>query len=109
MRDAMGKAAARPATMGKLRLRLRRGRRWAGSELRLLLVFVIRLYQASLSLVWGPSCRYTPTCSQYAVEAIERHGVVRGTALAVWRVLRCHPLARGGHDPVPPLPHEKGG
>ena len=75
---------------------------WLGREVRLLLVFVVRLYQVSLSLLWGPSCRFTPTCSQYAIEAIERHGVWRGVALAAWRVLRCHPLARGGYDPVPP-------
>ena len=75
---------------------------WLGREVRLLLVFAVRLYQVSLSLLWGPSCRFTPTCSQYAIEALERHGVWRGVALAAWRVLRCHPLARGGYDPVPP-------
>ena len=80
---------------------------WLGHEVRLLLVFAVRLYQVSLSLLWGPSCRYTPTCSQYAVEAIDRHGVWRGVALAAWRVLRCHPLARGGYDPVPPAPRAK--
>ena len=77
---------------------------WLGREVRLLLIFAVRLYQVSLSLLWGPSCRYTPTCSQYAVEAIDRHGVWRGVALAVWRILRCHPLARGGYDPVPERP-----
>ena len=77
---------------------------WLGREVRFLLVFVVRLYQVSLGLLWGPSCRYTPTCSQYAVEAIDRHGVWRGVALAVWRILRCHPLARGGYDPVPERP-----
>ena len=76
---------------------------WLGREVRLLLVFAVRLYQVSLGLLWGPSCRFTPTCSQYAIEALERHGVWRGVALAAWRVLRCHPFARGGCDPVPPV------
>jgi putative membrane protein insertion efficiency factor len=80
---------------------------WLGREARLVLIFAIRAYQVSLSVLWGPSCRYTPTCSQYAVEAIDRHGVWRGVALAAWRVLRCHPLARGGRDPVPPAPSEE--
>ena len=79
---------------------------WLGREVRLLLVFAIRLYQVSLGLWWGPSCRYSPTCSRYAIEAIERHGVWRGVALAAWRVLRCHPLARGGYDPVSPAPRK---
>ena len=50
-----------------------------------------------------PSCRFHPTCSAYAIEAVHRHGVLRGTLMAVWRVLRCHPFHPGGYDPVPPL------
>jgi putative membrane protein insertion efficiency factor len=50
-----------------------------------------------------PSCRFHPTCSAYAIEAVHRHGVLRGTLLAVWRVLQCHPFHPGGFDPVPPL------
>jgi putative membrane protein insertion efficiency factor len=50
-----------------------------------------------------PSCRFHPTCSAYAVEAVHRHGVLRGTLLATWRVLRCHPFHPGGFDPVPPV------
>ena len=69
------------------------------------LVFAIRAYQATISPLWGPACRYTPTCSRYAIEALRQHGVVRGLALAAWRILRCHPLARGGPDPVPPARH----
>ncbi len=68
------------------------------------LVLAIRAYQACVSPFLGANCRFTPTCSQYAVEALRRHGPLRGSALAAWRVLRCHPFARGGHDPVPPPP-----
>jgi uncharacterized protein len=52
-----------------------------------------------------PSCRFHPTCSAYAVDAIEVHGAIRGLALAIWRLLRCHPFHPGGFDPVPPLKH----
>jgi putative membrane protein insertion efficiency factor len=49
----------------------------------------------------APTCRYLPTCSEYAVDAVKQRGIVVGIALAIWRVLRCHPFARGGFDPVP--------
>ena len=61
----------------------------------------IRLYQVVLSPLLGPRCRFYPSCSSYAVQAIQRHGPVRGTALACWRLLRCHPWHPGGIDPVP--------
>jgi hypothetical protein len=61
----------------------------------------LRLYKRWISPSFPPSCRYIPTCSEYAIEAVERHGVVHGTMLAAWRLLRCHPLAKGGLDPVP--------
>lgn len=48
-----------------------------------------------------PCCRFTPTCSVYAITALEKHGALKGTALAVWRILRCNPLCKGGYDPVP--------
>lgn len=66
-----------------------------------LLVALIRAYRYLLSPWWGNQCRYTPTCSEYAAEALERHGVFGGTWLAVCRVGRCHPWHAGGFDPVP--------
>ena len=70
--------------------------------LRRLATLPIRFYRRFLSPWKPPMCRFSPTCSQYAIEAIERHGIFRGSAYAVWRILRCHPFCRGGHDPVPP-------
>jgi putative membrane protein insertion efficiency factor len=66
-----------------------------------LLKLPIRIYQWVISPLLGPHCRFTPTCSHYAVEALERHGPLRGSGLALWRLLRCGPWTRGGHDPVP--------
>lgn len=66
------------------------------------LVRVVRAYQTHLSpRKPAPTCRFTPTCSQYAVEAVERHGALKGGWLAAWRVLRCNPFVPGGADPVP--------
>lgn len=66
-----------------------------------ILVFLITLYQKLLSPWLPPSCRYTPTCSQYAKEALLRHGPLRGSLLALKRLVRCHPFHAGGYDPVP--------
>lgn len=66
------------------------------------LVTLIRAYQWLLSPFLGQNCRYHPSCSHYAVEAVERHGPVRGTWMALRRVGRCHPWHEGGYDPVPP-------
>ncbi|RMH02336.1 MAG: membrane protein insertion efficiency factor YidD [Planctomycetota bacterium] len=67
-----------------------------------LLQALIRAYRRFLSPLFGSGkCRFVPTCSQYAEEAIEVHGVVKGSLLACWRILRCQPLCRGGYDPVP--------
>jgi putative membrane protein insertion efficiency factor len=66
-----------------------------------LLLGLIRAYQLVVSPVIPPSCRFTPSCSHYAAEAVMKHGSVRGTALAMGRICRCHPFNPGGHDPVP--------
>ncbi|PPS41484.1 membrane protein insertion efficiency factor YidD [Chroococcidiopsis sp. TS-821] len=66
-----------------------------------LILFLIRGYRILISPLFPPSCRFHPTCSQYAIEAIERFGVWHGGILAVRRVLRCHPWHPGGYDPVP--------
>ena len=68
------------------------------------LILLVRAYQATLGPLLGGACRFHPSCSQYAVEAIERHGAKRGAWLAAKRLLRCRPLAEGGHDPVPENP-----
>ena len=68
---------------------------------RQLLVAVIRAYQRFLSPALPPSCRFHPSCSQYALEAVTRHGALRGVWLAVRRLARCHPFHPGGFDPVP--------
>ena len=62
----------------------------------------IRGYQRLISPLFGPRCRYYPTCSAYAEQAIRTHGIVRGTGLAAWRLVRCNPFSAGGVDEVPP-------
>ncbi|MFW6068632.1 MAG: membrane protein insertion efficiency factor YidD [Chloroflexota bacterium] len=64
-------------------------------------LFLIRLYQNTLSRVTPPSCRFTPSCSHYTYEAIEKHGLMKGGWLGVKRISRCHPWHEGGYDPVP--------
>ena len=65
------------------------------------LVALIRLYKRFLAPLLPPSCRFTPSCSRYTVEAIQKHGAIRGGLLGAWRILRCNPFGKGGHDPVP--------
>ncbi|MDO5409841.1 MAG: membrane protein insertion efficiency factor YidD [Lachnospiraceae bacterium] len=65
------------------------------------LITLIRFYRRYISPMRPPCCKYVPTCSQYAIIAIERYGALKGGALAVWRILRCNPFAKGGYDPVP--------
>ena len=72
-----------------------------GSPVRALLIGLIRLYRVSLACLFGGQCRFYPSCSVYAEEAVRRQGALRGTALAAWRVLRCSPFSAGGPDPVP--------
>lgn len=72
------------------------------STLRTIATAPLRFYRRYLSPLKPPMCRFAPTCSQYAIEAVEAHGIVRGGALAIWRILRCQPFARAGYDPVPP-------
>ena len=67
-----------------------------------LMIFLINLYRKYVSpLKRRPTCIYTPTCSQYAIEALEKYGFLKGSFLAVKRILRCHPFSKGGYDPVP--------
>ena len=65
-----------------------------------LALWLLRNYKRWISQAFPPACRYVPTCSEYAMEAVERYGVLRGGAMAAWRVLRCHPFVKGGLDPV---------
>ena len=69
--------------------------------LRLILISVVRFYQLAISPLFPASCRYFPSCSAYAIEALERHGALRGTWLTIRRIGRCHPFRAGGYDPVP--------
>lgn len=66
-----------------------------------LLIFIVRLYQKYVSPLFPPSCRYRPTCSTYMIQAIDKHGAMKGLTMGIGRVLRCHPFIKGGKDPVP--------
>jgi len=67
---------------------------------KLVMVQLLRAYKWAISPWFPPACRYVPTCSEYALEAVERYGALRGTLMAAMRVCRCHPFAGGGYDPV---------
>jgi len=64
-------------------------------------LFLLRGYRKAVSPTYAPCCRFEPTCSAYAYEAVEEWGVIAGLALSFWRILRCNPFCRGGYDPVP--------
>ena len=63
-------------------------------------IYMLRLYKGYVSPLFGTSCRFVPTCSEYAQEALKEYGLLQGGLMAVWRVLRCNPFSRGGYDPV---------
>ncbi|MEA4870021.1 MAG: membrane protein insertion efficiency factor YidD [Christensenella sp.] len=65
------------------------------------MIAIVRGYKKYISPLLPPSCRFTPTCSEYAIEAIQKHGAWKGGLLAIWRILRCNPFCKGGYDPVP--------
>ena len=65
------------------------------------LILLVRAYQVVLSPLFGDCCRFTPSCSNYMIEALNVHGAVKGTLLGLWRILRCHPWGDYGYDPVP--------
>jgi putative membrane protein insertion efficiency factor len=73
-----------------------------------LLISILHFYKKAISPLLPNACKYTPTCSEYAMEAIEKHGVLKGSVLAIWRILRCNPFSRGGYDPVPEPHNYKG-
>ena len=85
----------------RVRRALHGGLRAVGWPARTVLIGLIRLYRATLSGVLGGQCRFEPSCSHYAVDAVRSRGAVVGSALAAWRILRCNPFGRGGPDPAP--------
>ena len=66
------------------------------------LILLVRLYQCTLGIFMGGHCRFQPTCSHYAIDALKTHGALKGSALTIRRILRCHPFGGAGYDPVPP-------
>ena len=75
--------------------------RWIQTLPRRFLLWLVRFYRVSISPMHRPCCRFIPTCSQYAMEAIQKYGALKGGFLALRRILRCNPLCKGGYDPVP--------
>jgi putative membrane protein insertion efficiency factor len=65
----------------------------------LTIIALVRVYQFTLSPIFGRYCRFQPTCSNYMIQAVEKYGALRGAAMGIWRILRCHPFCRGGYDP----------
>jgi len=75
--------------------------RWISEAPKALAIGLVRCYQRVISPLLPPLCRFTPSCSQYMIEAIQKKGLVRGVVLGLWRILRCNPFVPGGYDPVP--------
>ena len=98
-----------PAALSVLSALARASARLVARGVNALLMFLIRAYQSVHVAFFRGSCRFHPTCSHYALEALELHGPLRGSLLTTWRVLRCQPFCRGGFDPVPEPknPHAK--
>ena len=67
---------------------------------RLIVLGLVKIYRRCISPLFPSVCRFTPSCSNYMIEAVEKYGVLRGVAMGIWRILRCHPFSRGGYDPV---------
>ena len=88
------KGCEEPSIFGRILARLSRIPRWFG-------LCLIKFYRKCISPLFPPCCRYYPTCSQYALTALERFGLIKGSWIAAKRILRCHPLHEGGYDPVP--------
>ena len=65
-----------------------------------IILYLIKMYRTKISPMYPPRCKCIPTCSQYAVEAIEKYGVIKGGLMSTWRILRCNPFSKGGFDPV---------
>jgi uncharacterized protein len=65
------------------------------------LIGLVKFYRLAISPLFPPRCRFYPTCSAYSLEALQKHGPIKGLGLSIWRILRCHPFNPGGHDPVP--------
>lgn len=72
------------------------------NPLKAILIGAVKCYRTCISPMFPPTCRYRPTCSQYALEALQKHGAIKGTWLTLRRLLRCHPWGGCGYDPVPP-------
>ena len=65
-----------------------------------MILYLIKIYRKKISPMYTPRCKYVPTCSQYALEAIEKYGIIKGGLMSIWRILRCNPFSKGGFDPV---------
>lgn len=70
-------------------------------KIKKLFIILVKFYKKAISPYLPNACRFTPTCSEYAMQAIEKYGAFKGGALAIWRILRCNPFCKGGYDPVP--------